>query len=121
MKTPLTDNKRSVPRYPVQAIDFATLLVNESYMLYGSINNVCQEGLNMELFPASPGAMPLSGDRIRLRGCPKGLNCLVGGASGTVAWIQGNLCGIRLTKPIAKTPQELEQHFYDRNLTPWAG
>ncbi|MBU1001544.1 MAG: hypothetical protein KKE73_03365 [Proteobacteria bacterium] len=117
----MTNNKRTTERFPIQAVDFATLLVNETYMLYGSITNVCLHGLNLELFPASPGAMPVPGDSIRLHSCPKGLNCLMRGAAGTIAWIQDNLCGIHLIRPVAMTPQELEQHFYSQNLTPWAG
>ncbi|BBD07528.1 hypothetical protein [Desulfovibrio ferrophilus] len=117
----MTDDKRTTKRLAIQAVDFATLLVNDTYMLYGSITNVCQCGLNMELFPSSPGASPLPGDAIQLRSCPKGLNCLIGGASGTIAWVQSNICGIQLNKPVAKTIQELEQHFYARNLAPWSG
>lgn len=115
----MTAEKRSTQRYPIQAIDFATMLINESYILLGSITNICRNGMNLELFPASPELAPQSGDSIRLQSCPHGLDCLLEGSTGTVSWTSDNCCGVKLATPLAQSAQELEQYFYAANLAPW--
>lgn len=117
----MTNEKRTSPRYPLQAVDFATMLINDKHMLLGSITNVCRGGIKLELFPTSPDAAPKPGDSIRLETCPTGLGDLLQGMQGTITWTANGSCGVSLSAPVDKSSQELERYFHMANLAPWDG
>jgi len=115
----MTNDKRATTRFPIQAVDFATLRINGDSILLGSITNICQSGLHLDLFPVGPQSAPQPGDCIVMQTCPKGLGRLLKDATGTVTWVKDQSCGILLDTPMRFSADDLRRYFDRANLSPW--